>query len=46
MFGLRLATIVKRDRRVRKMPQRDVVAEQVKKVLEDSDQRLILMVRG
>lgn len=35
----------KKDRRA-KVKRVDVVAEQVKKVLQESDQKLILMVRG
>lgn len=52
MFGLRLATIrgsfakIRRDKRLRRNSQRDIITEQVKKVLETEDQRLILMVRG
>lgn len=46
MFGARLATIIKRDKKNRRIARSDVISEQVKKVLEDSDQKLILMVRG
>ncbi|MEK7617384.1 MAG: hypothetical protein AAB414_05015 [Patescibacteria group bacterium] len=46
MFGLRLATFVKKDKRSRRTFQKDVIAEQVKKVLEAEDQKLILMVRS
>lgn len=44
MFAQILATI-KKEKRV-KAQRIDVVAEQVKKVLQDTDQQLILMVRG
>lgn len=44
MFAQRFVASLKRER---KNKQRvDVVAEQVKKVLQTSDQQLILMVRG
>lgn len=45
MFALKFNLGLKRDRKAR--AQRvDLVTEQVKKVLTNSDQKLILMVRG
>ncbi len=44
MFLSRFITTSRRDKRRGK--RIDVVTEQVKKVLTDSDQRIILMVRG
>lgn len=46
MFAQRLVNGLRRPKRVRKLKQVDEVAEQVKKVLTDEDQKLILMVRG
>lgn len=45
MFSTRLVASLRKDKRVRAR-KTDVVAEQVKKVLTDVDQKLILMVRG
>ena len=45
MFTNRLITGFKREKRIK--PRRtDVITEQVKKVLQEADQKLILMVRG
>lgn len=46
MFGSRFMTLGKKDKKGRRSHNTDVVAEQVKKVLTDTDQKLILMVRG
>lgn len=46
MFSTKFTTGFKRERRAKRIDRVDVVAEQVKKVLGDSDQKLILMVRG
>ena len=45
MFATRWVTFFKKDRKAR-IRRMDVVAEQVKKVLQEADQKLILMVRG
>ncbi len=45
MFDVRFNWGLKRDKRAR-VQRKDLVIEQVKKVLTDSDQKLILMVRG
>lgn len=45
MFASRLVTAFRREKRVRAR-RSDVVTEQVKKVLQTADQKLILMVRG
>ena len=45
MFASRLVTAFKREKRVRTRKS-DVVTEQVRKVLQTADQKLILMVRG
>lgn len=45
MFAARFISGFKKERRARKTAM-DTIAEQVKKVLKDSDQKLILMVRG
>ena len=46
MFGLRLMNFGKKDKRLKRSNKLDIVDEQVKKVLTDTDQKLILMVRG
>lgn len=45
MFATRWVTNLRREKRVRAR-RVDVVTEQVKKVLQATDQKLILMVRG
>lgn len=45
MFASKWVTNFRRDKRVR-VRRVDVVAEQVKKVLQEENQKLILMVRG
>ena len=45
MFANRFGAAFKREKRA-KLRKIDVVTEQVKKVLTDADQKLILMVRG
>ena len=45
MFVSGLVTAFKREKRVRTRKS-DVVTEQVRKVLQTADQKLILMVRG
>ena len=45
MFATRLVTGFRRDKKIRAR-KIDTVAEQVKKVLQEADQKLILMVRG
>lgn len=45
MFAARLMASFKRDRKVRTR-RVDVITEQVKKVLQTADQKLILMVRS
>lgn len=44
MFYHKLTTTLKREKRAKQ--RTDIVAEQVKKMLQTSDQQLILMVRG
>lgn len=52
MFAIRFMTGLMREKRIRgprvhpAQKGVDVVREQVKKVLQDTDQKLILMVRG
>ncbi len=46
MFGVRLAGVIKKDKKIRRIARNDVISEQVRKVLETEDQKLILMVRG
>ena len=46
MFGSRLISLGKKEKRLRRSFQKDDIGEQVKKVLTDTDQKLILMVRG
>lgn len=47
MFGSRLITFnLGKSKKLRRMPKKDAIVEQVKKVLEDTDQKLILMARG
>ena len=45
MFAQRLISSFRKEKRARGR-RVDVVAEQVKEMLKDSDQKLILMVRG
>ena len=45
MFATRFVQGFKKEKRAREQ-RADVVTEQVKKVLQDTDQKLILMVRG
>lgn len=45
MFATRFITSFKREKRTR-TPKRDIISEQVKKMLQEADQKLILMVRG
>lgn len=45
MFGLRFTT-GKKEKRIKRSNHIDNVSEDVKKVLTDTDQKLILMVRG
>lgn len=45
MFAQRFVQSFRREKRIRGR-KTDLVTEQVKKVLADSDQKLILMVRG
>lgn len=45
MFAKRFA-LLKKDRKIRRIIAKDTVSDDVKKVLEDVDQKLILMVRG
>ena len=44
MFSFRFGTASKKEKR--RVKRTDLVTEQVKKVLTDNDQRLILMVRN
>ena len=46
MFAQRFLAGLKKEKKVRVTRKADVVAEQVKQMLRDSDQKLILMVRG
>lgn len=48
MFGLRLSTLTfsRQKRSARRLAKKDIIVEQVKKVLGDTDQKLILMARG
>lgn len=46
MFGSRINLFLRSERRTKRAVKRDIVVEQVKKVLEDADQKLILMARG
>jgi len=45
LFMDRFVSAVRKERKVR-VARRDVIAEQVRKVLESTDQKLILMVRS
>lgn len=45
MFDIKLNLGLKKEKKAR-VQRADLVTEQVKKVLTDSDQKLILMVRG
>lgn len=44
MFAQKFLSSLKKEKRVR--VRKDLMTEQVKQVLQDSDQKLILMVRG
>ncbi|MBI4035400.1 hypothetical protein HY383_00470 [Candidatus Daviesbacteria bacterium] len=46
MFASKFVMGLKREKRARINRRADVVTEQVKKMLQTADQKLILMVRG